>query len=60
MIVQTVWQNALYINPIEDSSILIIYHYRSYWIIFTIYTKKNFDNNPWNMEHMAIVNARES
>ena len=38
MTVQTTWQNALYINKLEYSSILIIYHYRSYWIIFTIYT----------------------
>ena len=41
MIVQTAWQNALYINPIEYSSILIIYHYKSKWIIFTIYTEKD-------------------
>ena len=59
MIVQTAWQNALYINPIEYSTILIIYHYKSYWIIFTIYTEKIFDNNTWNLEHMAIINARE-
>ena len=59
IIVQTAWQNALYINPIEYSSILMIYHHKSYWIIITIYIKKNFDNNAWNFEHMAIVNARE-
>ena len=59
MIVQTAWQNALYTNPIDYSSILIIYLYRSYWIIFILYTEKHFDNNAWNMDHMAIVNARE-
>ena len=58
-IMQAAWQNVPYINPIEDSSILIIHHYRNYWIIFTIYTEKNFGNNAWNLEHMAIVNARE-
>ena len=25
---------------------------------FTVYTVKIFDNNAWNLEHMAIVNAR--
>ena len=57
MIMQTACQNALYINPKEYSSILIIYHYKSYWIIFTLYTEKMFDNNVWNFEHMAMVNV---
>ena len=26
---------------------------------FTIYKENNFDNNVWNLERMAIVNARE-
>ena len=56
VIVQSAWQNALYINPIEY---LIVYHYKSYWIIFTIYIEKNFDNNAWNLEHITIVDARE-
>ena len=56
MIVQTAWQNALYINPIEYS---IFYCYKSYWIIYTIYTKKYFYNISWNSEHMAIINAIE-
>ena len=59
MTVQTAWQNALYDNPIEYSSILIMYRYKSYWIIFIIYIGKNFYNNAWNFEDMAIINARE-
>ena len=59
MIVQTAWQNALYTNAIDYSSILIIYLYRRYWIIFILYTEKIFDNNTWNLEHMTIVNAGE-
>ena len=58
MIVQTAWQNALYINPIEYLHISIIYQYKSYWII-SQYTEKHFDNIAWNLEHMAIVIARE-
>ena len=58
--VQTVLHNALYINPIEYSSILIIYHCKTYWIIFTIYTGKNFDNNAWNLGHKAIIVMQEN
>ena len=53
MIVQTAWQNALYTNPIDYSPILKLLDH------FILYTEKHFDNNAWNMDHMAIVNARE-
>ena len=55
LLLNFLWQNALYIN----SSILIIYHYKSYCVIFTIYTETNFDNNACILEHLAIANARE-
>ena len=58
MIVRTAWQNALYYsnrgfiyyNNLSLQELLDHFH--------NIH-RKMFENNAWNLEHMAIVNGRE-
>ena len=59
VIVQTAWQNALHINAIEYSSILIFIITRVTGS-FSQYTQRKCDDNAWIWSiYMAMVNARD-